>query len=464
MRGRVAPVLALGLWLLPLAAHADKLSKEDKAWLESVQPLMLEEEEKSFKDLKDKADRAEFQKIFWARRDPDLGTPANEYEPQYRAAYAEADKRFSVRGRQGSQTDCGRAFILLGEPTETKSEGVSQPGERSPETWIYKGERYQGGQATIDFDGACMGQADLRRQFDRVAEARIVQPNIDYRRGSDGKLVKLADQLPKPSPIQELLKQPRQDYKLAVEPSFLKVEGGGTAVMGLLRGEGAGLASTDQGGRKVARMTVGARALDSEGRVAAVDEREQAVEVAEDGSFIGSYRLMLKPGKYTLRSAALDAKSSKGAAVEAALEVPDFNTGQLSATTLLLHEIQDTPTGAVDNEHALSGFSLPMGRLRPAFGGNLTKADSIEIFYQYYDAKLDEATQKANVIVGVSLLKGVRPVANAPEQTFDRVVAGSAVGPIPLGGYAPGTYTARVRFNDTIAKAEVVKEISFELK
>jgi GWxTD domain-containing protein len=464
MRGRVAPVLALGLWLLPLPARADKLSKEEKAWLDSVLPLMLEDEEKSFRELKEKADRAEFQRIFWARRDPDLDTPANEYEPEYLAAAAEADKRYSVRGRKGSLTDCGRAFILLGEPAEAKKEGAAEPGERAPETWTYKGSRFQGGQAVISFDAECMGQADLHSQFDRVAESRIVQPNVDYRRGSDGKIVKLADQLPKPTPIQALLKEPRQDYKLAAEPSFLKVEGGGTAVMGLMRGEGLELATADQGGKKVAQVTVGARALGPDGRLAAVDERQQAVEVAADGSFTASYRLILKPGTYTLRSGALDAKTSKGSAVEAPLEVPDFNTGQLSAAMLLLHEIQEVPAGAVDDHHALSGFALPMGRLRPAFGGSLTKADSLEIFYQYYDAKLDEATQKANVIVSVSLLKGIRPVATAPEQSFDRVVAGSAVGPIPLGGYAPGSYTARVRINDTVAKAEVVKEMTFELK
>ncbi len=462
MRARIA--LVLGLSLLAVSARADKLSKEEKAWLDSVWPLILQDEEQRFKDLKEKADRAEFQKIFWARRDPDLETPANEYEPEYLAAVAEADKRFTTRAKKGTQTDCGRAYILLGEPSEANKDGVAKPGERAPETWIYKGAQYQGGQAVIAFDGACMGQADLRQQFDRVAEAKILQPNIDYRRGPDGKIVKLADQLPKPTPIQALLKEPRQDFRLGAEPSFLKVEGGGTAVMGLMRGEGADLSSFEQGGKKMAQLTVGARALAADGRLAAVDERQEAVELAADGSFTASYRLILKAGKYTLHCGALDPKSSKGSAVEAPLEVPDFNTGQLSATMILLREIQETPAGSVDDNHALSGFALPMGRLHPTFSGTLTKADSIEIFYQYYDAKLDEATQKANVIVGVSLLKGVRPVANAPEQSFDRVVAGSAVGPISLAAYTPGSYTARVRFSDTVARAEVVKEMSFELK
>jgi hypothetical protein len=160
----------------------------------------------------------------------------------------------------------------------------------------------------------------------------------------------------------------------------------------------------------------------------------------------------------------LDPKSSKGSAVEAPLEVPDFNAGELSATMLLLRTFEPLQPGVVDNDHALSGFALPAGRMHPVFGNELRTSEEFEIFFQYYDAKLDEATQKANVVVSVSMLKGVRPVANAPDQTFDRVVAGSSFGPIPLAKYAPGTYTVRLRLNDTVAKKELVKELSFDVK
>ena len=90
--------LVLGLCLAsPEVARAQKLEKEDKAFLEGVRPIILPDEEKVFRALKDKADRAEFQKIFWARRDPDLETPQNEYQIEYLAAKAEADR--DVRAR-----------------------------------------------------------------------------------------------------------------------------------------------------------------------------------------------------------------------------------------------------------------------------------------------------------------------------------------------------------------------------
>src|SRR3954467_6647755 len=112
------PALALA----PAAARADKLDKDDKKWLDDVRPIMLPEEEKTYRDLKDKADRLEFQKIFWARRDPDLDTPDNEFQASYTAARAEADQQFRVAGQPGSMTDCGRVYLLLGKPDEMKQD------------------------------------------------------------------------------------------------------------------------------------------------------------------------------------------------------------------------------------------------------------------------------------------------------------------------------------------------------
>ena len=112
-------------------ARAQKLDKDDKKWLDDVRPLIVPDEEKTYKGLKDKADRLEFQKIFWARRDPDLATPENEFQAQYVKAYAEADQ-YQVPGKLGVETDCGRIFILLGKPDEVQKDQVgANPAARS---------------------------------------------------------------------------------------------------------------------------------------------------------------------------------------------------------------------------------------------------------------------------------------------------------------------------------------------
>src|SRR4030095_2348818 len=134
----LAAALALSVGA-PTAVLAQKLEKDQKKWDEDVKPIMLADEEKTFKDLKDKAERDEFQKIFWARRDPDLETPANEYQAEYDAAKAAADTKYRIGGTPGSQTDCGRVVLLLGEPDEVKkSAGDGPAARRTAETWTFK--------------------------------------------------------------------------------------------------------------------------------------------------------------------------------------------------------------------------------------------------------------------------------------------------------------------------------------
>jgi len=115
-------LLMAAVLLAPAAAlPADKLDKEAKKWMDDVRPLLLPDEEKTFRGLKDKSDREEFQKIFWARRDPDLETPVNEYRTEYEAAKADVDTRYRVSGHAGSATDCGRP-----PPSSTRSRSAAR--------------------------------------------------------------------------------------------------------------------------------------------------------------------------------------------------------------------------------------------------------------------------------------------------------------------------------------------------
>jgi VWFA-related protein len=212
------------LLLLPAAVRAQKLDNDDKKFLSEMRPLILPEEEAMFKKLKDKAERLEFQKIFWARRDSDLATPENEFQQQYLKARATADQNYHVAGTPGSATDCGRVFILLGKPDEVQSRGsrANNVGRAAGTAglvsvqdelwyWIYRDRperHFRGGQAIIAFDSECCAASDLAQQLDRIAAARIVHPNIDYKIAKDGHLVKLADQLPKDTLARTLVKRP----------------------------------------------------------------------------------------------------------------------------------------------------------------------------------------------------------------------------------------------------------------
>jgi GWxTD domain-containing protein len=472
---RSAILLALAL-LSPGLAAAQKLDKDDKKWLDEVRPILTADEEKTYKGLKQKGDRQEFQKIFWARRDADVATPENEFRAEYLEARAAADQRFRISGQVGSSTDCGRTLILLGKPDEVQEESAGGPALLVPQTWTYRdrpGRTFQGGKAVIAFDADCRAPGGFSEQLDRVAASKVLQPNIDYRIGKDGRLVKLADLLPRDTAARALLKQPRQDFPIALQAAYLKVADGGTALLALVRGEAASLATGESGGAKTVNVSVAASAVAEDGKEAGWTEQTMVVPVGADGSFLASFKLGLKAGRYTLKAGAVDVKGGKASLASLPVEVPDFSKVETApdgteakvasaGSIFVVRGIEDVT--APDPAHPFAAFELGKVRLVPTFGGRATQADQVEFFYQVYDLRLDPATGKADATAVLSILKdGKKEVAKAPANPIQTEFAGSSVGPIPLSAYEPGHYVVQLKVTDKLAKKELVQEAPLEI-
>jgi GWxTD domain-containing protein len=455
---------------LAAPARAQKLDKDDKKFLDDVKPILLPDEEKTFKKLKEKADRQEFQKIFWARRDPNLDTADNEYRAEYEKAKAEADATYKVAGLPGSLNDCGRLYIILGKPDEVTKEGTGSGVLRPPEIWTYRdrpGFTFQGGQVQMGLDGECkLPPGTFSEQLDRLAANRILHPNIDYRTAKDGKLTKLVDLLPKPSPARTLLQTPRQDFPVQSQALFLKVQDGGTAVLGVVRAEAGALPVEDVGGRKVVKVVVAGSAADASGKESAWVERKTVAEVNADGSIAAAFRMSLNAGSYSFKAALLDEKGSKGSVASSTIEVPDYGTGDLGlASLMVLRDVVDLPGGSPDSDAPFAPFQLGTAQLVPFGTSVLSQSDTPWFFYQAYDLKIDETTGKASGVATVTVLKAGGPaVANAPPVPLETPIAGSAVGPVPLAKYEPGKYTVKLTISDKVAKKEKVQEVSIEIK
>lgn len=477
------PFAALLLALLAAPARgADKADSESRKWLDGVRPILLPEEEKIYKGLEDKAEREEFQKIFWARRDPDLETPTNEYQIEYEKARAEADLSYKVGVTRGSLTDCGRVFILLGAPDRVeKQDWGEKPGRvlvhvddladarlrATPERWTFKDRpalAFAGGQMQIDFDEHCLAPRDARLEglWHRLAARRVVNPVLGYRAGADGRLVKLADQLPKPTLVMALLKAPRQDFPAVAQPTmFLRSAGGATYVAGLLRVEPGSVTVQEVAGRRLARVQVGVRALAEDGRLAASRERAVSGELQPDGGFVASYGVALRPGSYTLNVGVLDPGTERGSVASQALTVPDFATGGLDLSpVMVLRDIQEQPP---DGDDPLADFQLGPTRYVPRYANVFATTDTVTLLVFVYDAKADEAG-KAATTVSFAILKDGKPVARAEDQKFDTPGAVPSVGPVPLQKLEPGRYTAQVKVRDDLAGKDLTREASFEVR
>src|SRR6185369_14055148 len=195
--GRNPPMFALAISAALLAGG-----------LRDVRLLVLPEEDALYAQLKDPADRAEFERIFWARRDPDPTTPANELQAAVARARTTADARFTRPGLRGADTDCGQLFVLLGEPTEAIGRETNvhfdavqtMRGARRPEVWIYRSRpgdavAFTAGELRVSLDEECRFAegARVREDLLRVARSRVVRPRLGYAKTADGHLVRLED-------------------------------------------------------------------------------------------------------------------------------------------------------------------------------------------------------------------------------------------------------------------------------
>ncbi|HET8645524.1 MAG TPA: GWxTD domain-containing protein, partial [Vicinamibacteria bacterium] len=320
----------------------------------------------------------------------------------YEAARTDANQRFQGAGRPGADTDCGRVFILLGAPDEVMA--GTEPGGRKLEsaklareaqTWTYRdrpGMKFKDGKVQIAFDESCMLPQGARfgEQLNAVAASKIVNPNLDYRKTADGHVVKLEEQLPKPTPIMALLKQPRQDFAAEVEQSVvMRSADGATYVAGLVRVDPA-LLSTDG---QAATAVVGVQAV-ADGKTAASTEREMRVELAPGAKAVHySWGLALRPGDYELRVGVLDPKTGKGSATVQKVSAPDFGAEQFSMSPLVL--LEDIEQGPAGPQHHLSAFQFGDMRMKPRFGNVYAPADAVTLIAFVYAAQMPPAADPA---------------------------------------------------------------------
>jgi GWxTD domain-containing protein len=118
-----ALLLFLTLFLLPGACLAQKKAKLEKSyreWLEQdVVYIITKEERDDFLKLPSDAARDKFIVDFWEVRNPNPGSPSNEYKDEIYRRITFANARFGAgSGVEGWRTDRGRTYITLGEPQQ----------------------------------------------------------------------------------------------------------------------------------------------------------------------------------------------------------------------------------------------------------------------------------------------------------------------------------------------------------
>jgi GWxTD domain-containing protein len=466
-----------------LEAAEKNLDRAGEKWLREVHLLILPEEEALFRTLATAEDRREFQRIFWARRDPDPSTARNEMEEALVKGRARADDLFTSPNTRGVETGCGQVFLLLGDPLEvqgtdlrlTQGRGARekfdslQPmrdGARPPEVWVYRSKAgdavsFTGGELRIAFDDACRFSEGGRILDDLrlVARSRVVRPALDYRKGAEGHLVPLDALVKAQGASSSAPLTGASDFPVALEPKLLLRTQAGV-------GYAAGLVRADLAAANFAKAegplagVVSAEATPASGPAVRA-QRAFSATVAPDGSLLASYGLTLKPGQYTLR-VAVSLSDGKSASATAPLEVPDFEAPGLRTTPLILYP--DEPATPPDPRDPYSALSVGSLRLRPRFGDGFRATDALQVVAVVSGGQTDPATGKASLHARFSILKDGKAVARGEEQAFDTATAVASIGPVPLKGFAAGRYAVRLEAKDAVSGKSTTDERPFELK
>lgn len=469
---RSLPILFAALFLLIPAARAEGPPIDAKQFPKLVRLLLLPEEQSLLKELKDERDRLEFQKIFWARRDPTPGTGGNEFEDGVRAAWARADQVFTMPNERGAATGCGQLLALLGPPelvegldTQARFDNLQavREGSRRPETWTWRdrpGRAYTFTRAElrVAFDSECRFDEGgiLLQDIRRAAAANVTRPDLAYARGAGGHLVPLATQSGGAAGAIDLLTTPRSDFPLAAETKLvLRAPKGEALVAGLVK-----LPGPLAGGR----VSLAVRAADAGGQPQATGVRESALAPLPDGSGIASWSVALKPGRFQLTVAVQRSDDGKGSLATLETEVPDFGGSALVASPIVAYADElsaGTPGDARDPYAALQLGTL---RIHPRFGNVFAPADALMVVATVHGAKLDAASGQAALRSRYSILKDGKPVARGAQDVFTTADAVASVGPIPLANYAPGAYVIRLDVTDGVSQQTLRQEARFEIR
>jgi GWxTD domain-containing protein len=470
-----------------------------------VRIFLLPEEAAVLKGLMDEKDRVLFQEIFWARRDPSPGTPANEFESRLRAVWKSSDELFSSSNQKGAETGCGQVLALLGRPEEVLAKGdvprqpvirgggtaVTEPGDpqlaprpgqfdsmaylregstREPETWVYRDRpslpyTVTGAELKIAFDPECRyaeAAGIMGQDLQRAAAAFVTRPDIAYEPGANGHLLPpstgpATGTSPAMAGAAALLATPRTDFPLALEPKLsMRAPKGEVYVAGLV------LASASASGAPVS-LLIAAQARDTGGQPAASSAREVTASAQADGSLVASWGLSLKPGVYKVTVGAQ--LPDKGSVATIDLEVPDYGGATLAASPLVAYPDEPPSGGPVNARDPYAATQLGAMRLHPRFGNVFTTSDALMVVAALYGAKVDPASGQASLTSRYTLLmKTGKAVARGAEDAFQAADAVASVGPIPLSAYAPGAYVVRLDVTDKVSGQTLRQETPFEIR
>ena len=487
--------------------------------------IITPEERRSFLQLQTNEEREQFIEAFWQRRNPDPDSPENTFKEEHYRRIAYANEHYAS-GIPGWKTDRGKIYIMWGPPDEVDSHPTGGPYDRpmdqgggSTSTYPYEDWRYRylegnGENVELEFvdptstgeyhltmdpsekdallhvPGAgltmaeSMGMANKSSRFSNtdgtnMAEGQFGGAGLSEKNNEFTRLENYAN-IMKPPPVKfkdleavvtnRLVRdQVKFDYRI----DFVRITSDTVLVPITVQIPVKQLSFQEKEGVDSATMDLFARVTSLSGRVVQTfedtlraDFPSALLQKSLTTSRIYQKAVPLSPGLYRLDIVIKDVNSGNVGVVNTRLPVPRFQDDELSASSLIL---ADDIQRVSSKDIGLGQFVLGDVKVRPRMDGTFTQRDSMGVYLQVYNLKVDDKTHKPDTSVEyrVTQGKGTAPVLkfdipadklpqHGEEMTLENLIT--------LGSLAPGKYHLEVAVTDNLAKQTITPTADFVVK
>jgi GWxTD domain-containing protein len=500
-----------------------ELDSQYKKWLnEDVIYIISPEERSAFVHLTTNEEREQFIEQFWQRRNPDPDSAENTFKEEHYRRIAYTNEHYAS-GIPGWKTDRGRIYIMWGPPDEIDShpsggsyDRPANEGGGSTSTYPFEDWRYRylegiGEDVNIEFvDPTMTGEFHLtmdpseKDALTYVPGAGLTQmesmglaSKTDRFNNSDGThtaygpggptekqneftRLELNSKIQRAPPVKfkdleavvtsRVVKdQVKFDYRF----DFLRITSDTVLVPITVQIPTRQLSFAEKEGVDSATVNLFARITTLSGRPVQTFEdtvhRDVPAALLQQSlstSSIYQKAVPLRPGLYRLDIVLKDVNSNNVGVVNTRLAVPRFEEDKLSTSSLI---IADQIQRVSAKDIGLGQFVLGDVKVRPKMDSAFLPSETMGIFLQIYNLKVDEKTHKADVSVQFRVLKDkeAEPMKkfdltadqipeHGEEMTLENVVT--------LGSFGPGKYKLEVAVTDNLAKQTITPVSEFTVK
>jgi GWxTD domain-containing protein len=492
-----------------------------KKWLEEEVPYIITNEERAaFKKLTTDDEREQFIENFWERRNPNPGSPENEFKEEYYRRIAYANEHFAS-GIPGWRTDRGRIYIMYGPADEVDAHPsggsyVRPPEEGGGETATYPFEQWRyryidgiGTNIILEFvdptmtgeyhltmdpgekdallhvpnagltDMEAMGMASKKDRFTRTDGMTIGTPM--------GGLPESMEEFTRLDLYAKIFQPPEVKFKdlkavvtskistallpFDVRTDFLKVTDESVLTPITVQVAYRDLQFQNKDGVMHSVLDIYGQLTSLGGRNAGIHEKSMVLDVPEHEfqqslgrKAVYQYAVPLRPGRYKLSLVMKDDVSGHMGSMEIGLVVPRFDEDKLANSSLILADlIQPLPTSQVGT----GPFVIGGTKVRPSVNQTFTRDQNLGIYMQVYNLGLDEKTHKPSLDVEYQLLKDGKPLLAQAEDAAklkDASQQFTLEKQMPLRVLQPGKYTVQIKVTDNIKKQTVSPSTTFEVQ